>query len=87
MERQKIIKDKNLIAYSYFNSRSNYMNLDVLMDVPVPFDELWNDKENRIVDDISVTIVSVEHLIQLKKYANRKQDLDDVLLLSTLLKK
>lgn len=39
-ERQKAIKDKSLIAYSYFNSHSNYMSLNVLMDVPIAFDEL-----------------------------------------------
>jgi predicted nucleotidyltransferase len=86
-ERQKIIKDKNLIAYSYFNSQSNYMNLDVLIDVPIAFYELWEKKEERVVDGVSVNIVSVEHLITMKKYANRKQDIDDVILLSKLLKK
>ncbi len=86
-ERQKVITDKNLIAYSYFNSQSNYMSLDVLMDVPIAFGELWSKKEERIVDGTSVNIVSVEHLIGLKQYANRKQDIDDVILLSKLLKK
>lgn len=86
-ERQKVIKEKNLIAYSYFNNQSNYMSLDVLMDVPIPFDELWNNKEERIADAIAVNLVSVEHLILMKKYANRKQDIDDVILLSKLLRK
>ena len=85
-ERQKVIRDKNLIAYSYFNSRSNYMSLDVLMDVPFAFHELWEKKEVRSIDEINVNIVSVEHLIIMKKYANRKQDIDDVILLSKLLK-
>lgn len=85
-ERLKVIKDKNLIAYSYFNSQSNYMNLDVLMDVPMLFAELWENREIRMLDEISINIVSVEHLISMKKYANRKQDLEDVILLSKLLK-
>jgi predicted nucleotidyltransferase len=85
-EQQKVINDKNLIAYSYFNSQRNYMNLDVLIDVPIPFNELWNMKEKRFVDGTSVNIVSVEHLIVMKQYANRKQDIDDVILLSKLLK-
>ena len=86
-ERQKAIKDKNLIAYSYFNIQANYMNLDVLMDVPMVFNELWNEKESRIVNGTVINLVSVEHLIELKKYANRKQDIDDVILLSKLLRK
>lgn len=86
-QREKVIKEKNLIAYSFFNSRSNYMSLDVLIDVPFAFEELWDCKEERSVEGVRVNIVSVEHLIELKKYANRKQDKDDVLLLSKLLKK
>lgn len=85
-ERQNAIKDKNLIAYSYFNSRSNYMSLDVLIDVPIPFADMWNSKESRLVEGVSVNIVSIEQLIILKQYANRKQDQDDILLLSKLIK-
>ena len=62
------------------------MSLDVLLDVPVPFEELWGAKEERTINTISVKLVSVQHLIDLKKYANRKQDIDDVVLLSKLLK-
>ena len=86
-ERQKAVKDKNLIAYSYFNSRSNYMSLDVLMDVPLGFDELWKNKQERTINNTSVQLISIEDLIEMKKYANRKQDIDDVILLSKLLKK
>jgi predicted nucleotidyltransferase len=86
-ERQKAIQEKNLIAYSYFNSQNNYLNLDVLIDVPFAFEELWAMKEERVVDGTVIYIVSVEHLIKLKQYANRKQDIDDVILLSKLLKK
>ena len=85
-EREKVIREKNLIAYSFFNSRTNYMSLDVLLDVPFPFEKLWGAKEERIIDAISVKLVSVQHLIDLKNYANRKQDKDDVILLSKLLK-
>ena len=48
--------------------------------------ELWAAKEERTIDAISVKLVCVQHLIDLKKYANRKQDNDDVVLLSKLLK-
>lgn len=86
-EREKAISEKNLIAYSYFNSISNYMNLDVLIDTPFPFDAIWNDKEEREIEGITINIVSVNHLIEMKKYSNRKQDQDDVTLLSKLPKK
>ncbi len=85
-ERTKIIKDKNLIAYSFFNARSGYMTLDVLIDVPFSFDLMWTQREIRNQGEIPVNLVSVQQLIDMKNYSNRKQDKEDVILLSNLLK-
>lgn len=85
-DRLKAIKEKNLIAYSYFNSMAGYMNLDVLLDTPIDFEVLWSQKTERLVTGTKINIVSIEHLIALKKYANRIQDQNDVLLLSKLIK-
>ena len=85
-ERQKIIKEKNLIAYSFYNSNSGFVTLDVLLDTPIIFSELWKNKSERKNNDVSLNLVSVEDLISLKKYSNRLQDQNDVLLLSRLLK-
>ena len=85
-ERLKIIKEKNLIAYSYFNSLAGYMNLDVLLDTPIEFNELWKNKTERKLGETMIYLVSVENLIDLKKYANRIQDQKDILLLSKLIK-
>lgn len=82
--REEVIKDKNLIAFSFYNTRSNYMNLDVLIDVPFSFDDMWSSKETRKFDDVSVFIVSLNHLISMKRYANRNQDKQDVIMLSKL---
>ena len=60
------------------------MNLDVLLDVPINFEEMWNVREIRKSGGTEINVVCVEHLIALKKYANRKQDIDDVILLSKL---
>jgi hypothetical protein len=86
-DRDKIKLDKNLIAYSYFSPQMGHLHLDVLLDVPLEFDTLWRSKSIRQFQDVNIPIVSVEHLIELKKYANRLQDQNDVILLSKLLKK
>ena len=84
-DRDKFIKDKNLIAYSFFNSRSGYMTLDVLIDVPFSFDVMWTQREIRNHEDLTINLVSLQHLIDMKKYSDRQQDNDDVLLLTKLL--
>lgn len=82
--RARVIKEKNLIAFSYYNTRSNYMTLDVLVDSPITFEKLWESKEVRKVQETSIFIVSLNDLISLKKYANRNQDKQDIQLLSKL---
>jgi len=85
--REDLKNDKNLIAYSFYNPSKDFMQLDVLIDVPLSFDELWATKETRQVSSFSVYLVSVEQLIKMKEYSNRVQDKNDILQLSKLIKK
>lgn len=85
-EREKVVKEKNMLAYSYFSSAAGYINLDVLLDVPVSFEEMWQSRTEKCSENSALPLVSLEHLIELKTYANRIQDQKDVLLLSKLLK-
>lgn len=83
-KRAEIIKTKNLIAYSYYNKRANFMNVDVLIDVPFSFKMMWENRERRSIEDFEINIVSLNHLIDMKRYANRNQDQQDVKMLSKL---
>jgi predicted nucleotidyltransferase len=84
--RKKLISEKNLVAYSFYNSLKGSMNVDVLLDVPIPFEKMWERKEERASDEIQIFMVTMDDLIALKTYANRKQDQDDIKLLSQLKK-
>lgn len=83
-ERVKLISEKNLIAFSYYSTKINTMSMDVLIDVPFTFEELWARKNTRINDQTPIHLVSIDDLIALKKYSNRKQDQEDIYLLSQL---
>jgi len=82
--RAEMIQQKNLIAYSYYNTRSNFMNVDILIDTPFSFSTMWDAREVRKVDSASIHIVSLKHLIEMKRHANRKQDIQDILMLEKL---
>ena len=51
--------------------------MDLLL-LPVFLAEVWNRRETYELDDVLVTVVSVEGLITMKKIAGRRQDLSDV---------
>lgn len=59
------------------------MNLDVMIDVPIPFDELWSRREIRkSTGGSAVQLVSRADLIVMKEYAGRDKDKADIILLS-----
>lgn len=54
------------------------VRVDILMGIPgVQFDEAWERRIEVQFDDVSVTIISREDLIQAKRAAGRPQDLLD----------
>ena len=80
--RLKMVREKNLIAYSYYNTVNNIMNIDVLVDAPLKFEDMWKNKTTRKIENTEIYIVSVDHLIKLKEYAGRVQDKQDVIMLN-----
>ena len=81
--RRKYIAERNLIAYSFYSTLRGRMTLDVLVDVPIPFEELWQRKQIRTSENgYPVQLIGREDLIRLKEYAGREQDKADIILLS-----
>ena len=81
INRHKLIEEKNLIAYSFYNSKKGFMNIDIIIDIPKSFNELWERKEVRSIDDFYIYILAINDLIELKEFANREQDKNDILML------
>lgn len=77
-KRRNLIKDKNLIALSFFSSTFQLVTLDVLVDLPFDFDSLWENKTIRNSSKTPIYLVSVEDLAGLKNYSNREQDKLDI---------
>ncbi len=84
LTKRRLIESKHLIALSYFNYDKNLLALDVVIDFPVPFTELWNNRTVKKEGAIEVNVVSIEHLIALKEFSNRAQDIQDVYYLSKI---
>ena len=86
-ERDRITKEKNLIAYSFFNSEKNTVSVDVLVQFPISFEAMWQKREIRTLNSLEINLVSIEDLITMKTATGRNQDEKDIQLLSQLLKK
>ena len=81
-KRLKLKEEKNLIAFSYFNTTSNLMSIDVLIDPPFSFEKMWSERETRALEEMTINLTSVEQLIEMKKNTGRTQDKQDIIHLS-----
>jgi hypothetical protein len=45
------------------------MSIDVLIDSPLSFQKMWESREKRQIEDMTVNIVSIDHLIEMKKHS------------------
>ncbi len=87
-KKRKVLKqEKNLIAFSYFNSVSNMMSINVLIEPPISFEIMWEKKEVRKIGETEINLVSIEHLIDMKKYSGRVQDEQDIIHLTKFIKR
>lgn len=77
-KRSMWISQKNMVAFTFINSEQAIEEIDVLIDLPVPYDELKSRAVHMDVGGEPVDVMSVEDLIDFKEKAGRKQDLSDV---------
>jgi hypothetical protein len=65
--RERWIKEKNWKALTFYNDEAPVMEIDLMIDVPMRYEEL---KERAVVFTVggeSVPVISIEDLIELKK--------------------
>jgi predicted nucleotidyltransferase len=81
------IREKNMKAFSFYHEKEAIGEIDVLIDLPVPYEKLRQRAKVFDVEGISVPVISVQDLIDLKRRAGRQQDVSDVEHLMTILEK
>ena len=77
-KRKEWIEGKNMKVFSFFHQKEHFRLIDVFVTEPIPFKELNKEKKIVKVNDISIPICSIKHLIELKEKAGRPQDLSDI---------
>ena len=75
--REGWIRDKNMTVFQMYND-STRMSVDIFARYPLDFDELWNESTMINLPSATLRIASIDHLILMKRAANRPQDLQDI---------
>jgi predicted nucleotidyltransferase len=86
-KRTSWILEKGMKALNFYSETLPIGEIDILIDTPVPYEELRSRAIKVELQDEKIPTVSIHDLIQLKLRAGRKQDLADVEHLKMVLEK
>lgn len=72
------MKEKNLKAYTFLAGKEYQLDIDIIIEQSTEFSEL--DKKKNIIEvwGMNIPVISIDDLIEMKKTANRDQDLIDI---------
>lgn len=81
---KQLLKEKGLMAYTFNPPKGSLLQIDIIIDESLKFEEMAARKIVKRIDGVSIPVVAIEDLIKMKKKSNRNQDVSDVSALSKL---
>lgn len=76
-QRKDWIKNKHMKAFNFYKD-DEYKEVDIIIDSPVSYTEAKKQAMLIKVENLKLPVMSLEHLIKMKKRAGRDQDLLDI---------
>ncbi len=77
-KREQWINEKGMQVFSLYNPDNIGMTVDLFVDQPIPYQELYRRSIVMALDGISVRVCSIDDLITMKQQAGRHKDLADI---------
>lgn len=76
--RREWVEAKGMRVFSLYEPESPLSTVDLLVESPIDFEELYRKAELIPIGTTVVPVVAISHLIQMKQAANREQDRVDL---------
>jgi len=76
--RAQWIREKNMIIFTLYNPEQELEEIDIFVKEFIPFEEIERELQWIKYKDISIPVVSINHLKMLKRLSGRPQDLADI---------
>ena len=85
--RRRWIDEKGMRVFSLWDPRAPLREVDIFVDAPIPFEDLWARSVEVTMMGHRVRIASIADLITMKQIAARPKDLEDIAALTSILAK
>lgn len=72
------LREKNMTVFSLWDPDNPLRVVDLFVSNPIDFEELWRGAEEVTLQNTTVRIASIDHLIAMKRMAGRPHDLRDI---------
>jgi hypothetical protein len=82
--RESWIKDKGMLVFSFYHPGEMVSLVDVFVYEPIPYCEMRERRDYKVIDDFSIPVASIPDLIKLKQISGRPQDIEDIKALEAL---
>lgn len=76
--RRRWIEEKGMRVFSLWDPQDPLREVDVFVEAPLPFEELWERADRMQLADMIVRVASLDDLIAMKRAAGRPEDLLDI---------
>lgn len=76
--RESWIREKGMRVFSLWDPRNPMRVVDLFVEHPIPFEDLWNRSEIVRLAGVDVRVASIPDLIALKRMAGRPVDRSDI---------
>lgn len=83
--REGWIRERGMQVFSMIDPSNPMRVVDLFVDHPIPFEDLWSRSEEFELRDTTVRVASIRDLIHLKRLAGRPQDHADIEQLEAIL--
>jgi hypothetical protein len=76
--RAERISQRNMTVFSLRSRSHSLLIVDVFVESPIAFADLWRDAVQIALSATTVRVASISHLIEMKLLARRPKDLEDI---------
>ena len=76
--RKQWIDEKGMVVFQLIDRVQIDRQINVFVDEPIPFERMYQNRENAALGGTNAPIALIEHLIEMKTIAGRPQDISDI---------